>query len=231
MTHLEDAITAREAELTTARDLALEEVQAKPTGANRKAYRQACKALEDFLKAKVQPDAGEELCTGIDEVLALLQASCWKVSRSTLYEHRDQGKLRANKDGMYPASRVQEYAHRHLRKLDGTPGSEVENLQQRKTEAEVRRILSDAELRELKLRTALGELMPRSQVEIELAERAGNLKNYLNAVARSSAGRVIKLVGGDPQKAPELISWWLAMNKKAMDNYSRPILGLEDEEE
>ncbi len=231
MTALADAITAREAELTTARDLALEEVQAKPTCANRKTYRQACKALEDFLKAKAQPDTGEESYTGIDEVLTWLQGDGWKISRSTLYEHRDQGKLRANQDGMYPVSRVQEYAHRHLRKLDGTSGSEVEDLQQRKTEAEVRRILSDAELRELKLRTALGELIPRSQVEIELAERAGNLKNYLNAVARSSAGRVIKLVGGDPQKAPELISWWLAMNKKAMDNYSRPILGLEDEEE
>ena len=106
-----------------------------------------------------------------------------------------------------------------------------ENLQQQKITAEVRRILSDAELREHKLREARGEVIPKSQMEIEFSERASNLKTYFNSVARSSAGRIIKIVKGDPQKAQELITFLLGLNKKAFDNYSRPIQGLEDEED
>ena len=228
-TPLSDILEQREAELTRVRDEALQLVKNKPTGVNRKAYRKACADLEEYLQAKNEPDAGEQSFEGIPEVLTWLQQE-WKISKSTLYEHQEQGKLRPDDRGRYSLSRVQEYAADHLKRLDGSTGDKADSLQKQKTTAEVRRILSDAQLRELKLRTALGEYIPKEQVEIELAERASSLKNYFDAVARSASGRVIKLVGGDPQKAPELISWWLGMNRKAIDNYARPIQGLEDEE-
>ena len=116
-------------------------------------------------------------------------------------------------------------------KTDSPEKRTGENLQQQKITAEVRRILSDAELREHKLLAARGEVIPKSQVEIELSERASNLKTYFNSVARSSAGRIIKIVKGDPQKAQESSPSCWGSNKKAFDNYSRPIQGLEDEED
>ncbi len=113
--------------------------------------------------------------------------------------------------------------------MDGTPG-EGDTLAKRKAEAELRKIISAAKTNELKYEQLSGKLIEVSQVEIELAKRARDLMNYLDAIARSAAGRVIKLVNGDMKKESELRTWWLGMNKKAFDNYSRPIEGLDEEE-
>jgi hypothetical protein len=226
----EGALAVKETELTAARDAALEAVQAKPTGANRKAYRKACRDLEEFLRARQEPDSAERIFSSILDVVHYLDQEGWKISKTTAYDHwKREGKIKARPQGGFTISAVQEYARLHLQRKDGASGNG--DLQSQKVAAEVRRILSDAEMRELKLRTALGELMPKSQVEIELAERAGNLKTYFAAVFRSSAGRIIKIVKGDPQTAAELISFLLGLNKKAFDNYSRPIEGIEEEEE
>jgi len=234
VTTLASAIADQETALITARDAALEAVQVKPTGANRKAYRKAVRDLEGFLRAKQEPDSGEQTFASILDVVNHLDQQGWKISKSTAYDHwKKEGKIKARTAGGFTLSAVQEYARLHLQRKDGTSGEKEseDNLQQQKITAEVRRILSDAEMRELKYRAALGELMPKSQVEIELSERASNLKNYFNSVARSSAGRIIKIVKGDPQKAQELITFLLGLNKKAFDNYSRPIQGIEDEED
>lgn len=234
MTTLASAIADQETALITARDAALEAVQDKPTGVNRKAYRKACRELEEFLRAKHEPDSGEQSFASILEVVQHLDQQGWKISKSTAYDHwKKEGKIKARPAGGFTISAVMEYARMHLQRKDGTTCEKEsdESLQQQKITAEVRRILSDAELREHKLREALGEVIPKSQVEIELSERASNLKTYFNSVARSSAGRIIKIVKGDPQKAQELISFLLGLNKKAFDNYSRPIQGIEDEED
>lgn len=230
---LDNILATREAELTVARDEALQAMQARPTGVNRKAYRKASDALEQFLRAKAEPDSAEPVYRSIVDVVAYLDEQGWKISKSTAYDHwKKEGKIKARPGGGFTQSTVLDYARNHLQKKDGTTDEEPgEDLARQKQSAEIRRILSDAETRELKLRTMLGELVPKSQMEIELSDRAVHLKNYLDAVVRTSAGRIIKLVKGDPQKASELISFMLGMNRKAMDRYSRPINGLEDEED
>lgn len=229
---LDQIVAAEEERLLKERDAALGEFRGKPTKVNRQAYERANKALEEFLKAKLEPLPAEPTFASLPEVLEYLQADNWKISQSTLYEHRDAGRIRTEANGHYTLSSIREYARTFLRKSDGTPGAAVaENLGAQKMRAEINRITQDAALRELKLREQLGELIPKSVVEVELAERAGNLKSYFNAVARSSAGRIIKIVGGDPQKSAELIAWLLAMNAKAFDNYARPIHGNDETED
>jgi len=221
---LAEIVAAEEARLLAERESALEAFRCKPTGVNRKAYSKACAAVEDFLKAKLEPAPLDNAFLSLPEVLAFLQGEQWKISQSTLYEHRDAGKIRPGSDGSFSLAAAHEYARIHLRKLDGTPGAVAgENLGEQKLKAEISRIENDAALRELKLRQERGELISKSTVEAELAERANNLKSYFNAVARSSAGRIIKIVGGDPQKSADLITWLLAMNAKAFDSYARPI--------
>ena len=166
----------------------------------------------------------------INEVVQYLQADGFRISRTTAYHHwKKVGKLKANSDGSFSLSTVLKYAQAHLQKLDGTPG-EGDTLAKRKAEAELRKIISAAKTNELKYEQLSGKLIEVSQVEIELAKRARDLMNYLDAIARSAAGRVIKLVNGDMKKESELRTWWLGMNKKAFDNYSRPIEGLDEEE-
>ncbi len=231
MTSLGAALNTREAELRAALDAAFEAARQKPTVANRRELKKAERALGDFQK-ELAEDSGEAVYRNIPEMVAALDADGWKVSDSTAYEHRDQGKLRLRSDGTIPESSATDYARHHLRKKDGTPGSIAgESPQEQKLQEEILRIRADRLQRELKYRESSGELIPRNQVEIEMAERASNLRSYLDAVARSSAGRIIKVSGGDPQKAPELITYLLGMYRKAMDNYSRPIKGFEEEED
>lgn len=219
-----DAIAA----LTSSRDKALEVATASPTASNRKALRLAQKALDEHQSQPAHP--GEESFSGISDVIEYLYQQGWKISRSSAYDHwKKEGKLRARADGRFDLAAVLAYARDHLQRNDGSPGGA--NLAEDKQRAEIARIRADTETRELKLRQLTRELIPRSQVEVELADRATSLRGYLDAVARSGAARVIKLVGGDPQKAPELIAWWIGMNRKAIDNYSRPIQGIEDDEE
>lgn len=230
MTDLATAIAAEEQRLRAERDAAFQLASQRPTTKNRRAYKQSESALEEFQRAQLE-DAGEAVYRNIPEMVAALDADGWKVSDSTAYEHREQGKLRLNDGGSITETRALDYARAHLRRKDGTPGHQTSNLQEEKAREEIMRIREDRLMRTLKRQEATGELIPRNQVEIELSERAINLRTYLDAVARSSSGRIIKVVGGDPQLAPELIAFLLGMFRKAMDNYSRPIAGFEEEEE
>lgn len=233
MTTPETDITAtidqEETRLLKHRDDCLDLAKRKPTGANLKALKKAETALSDFRAARYE-SAGGQIFDSLMDVIAFLDMDGWKISKSTAYEHKDEGKVRPGADGKYSLATVQKYAQDHLQRKDGgSPG--VINLQEDKLRGHIRQISADAEMRELKLQERRGELIPREHVEVELAARAGDLKTHLDASARSASTRIIKLVGGDVQKAPELISFMLGINRKVLDNYSRPIQGPDEEEE
>jgi len=230
MTNLSAAIDKQEQQLRTAAEAAFALAKEKPTGANRKAYKLAEKALDDYLRALAEVD-GEPVYKNIPELVEALDAAGWKISISTAYEHRDAQKLNLRSDGRIGEAEAIDYARRHLSRKDGTSVDTEENPQAQKVREEILRIRADRQQRELKYQEQLGQLIPRNQVEIELAERASNLRTYHEAIARSSAGRIVKIVGGDPAKTSELVVYLLGLFKKAMDNYSRPIKGFEEQEE
>src|SRR6266498_3723308 len=125
MDNLDAALTAEENKLISARDSALVLAQVKPTGVNRKAYKKACRDLEEFLKAKNDPGETEQTFASVLEVVDYLDSAGWKISKSTVYDHwKKDGKLKARADGSFVLSTVQEYARHHLQYKDGTPGSD-----------------------------------------------------------------------------------------------------------
>jgi hypothetical protein len=225
---IEITIEAHETELQAAVNAALETARLRPTGKNVGTLKKAQKELEGYRAAQLE--TGETVFTSISQMVDFLSGENWKIGNSTAYEHRDQGKLKLSEDGSIVESVALAYAHEHLQKKDGGKGEKDNGLQHEKLQKEINRIDFDGKLRGLKYKQALGELIEREQVEIELSSRATNLKNFLDNVARKGAGRMVKLVGGDPQKTSQLIEYLLGMNRKAFDNYSRPIDGLEDEE-
>jgi len=228
-TNITATIDQEETRLVKFRDDALELAKRKPTGANLKTLKRAETALNEFRTARYETSTEETFATLMD-VVNHLDADGWKISKSSAYEHKDEGKIRPGQDGKYTLAAIEEYARQYLQRKDGSSPAAA-NLQEEKLRGEIRRISSDAEMRELKLKERQGELIPREHVEVELASRAGDLKTHLDASARSSATRIIKLVKGDIQLAPELISFMLGINRKVLDNYSRPIQGPDEEEE
>lgn len=203
----------------------------RPTIAHRKAHKAAEDALADFLKARNEPEPAEPVFSGVMDALEYLQGENWKISKSKLYDDFNSGKLRAESDGTFPLANVMEYARLHLRKEDGTPGAIAAgpSLQEQKIMEEVGRIRADRLQREMKLRETSGELIKKSDVEIEHAKRIVYLRSDLKNVFRSGAVEIIRMVGGDPQKAPALIAYGVGLVDASMDRYARPInVGEED---
>lgn len=231
MLALDDSIAREETRLRAEKDAAYTLVIKKPTIANRKAYAAAEKALTDFLRALSEPVSAEQLFSGLPEVLDYLQAENWKIQKTKLYDDFAASRLLAEKDGSFPLASVLDYARLHLRKEDGTPGTVAAgpSLQEQKIREEVGRINADRRMRELKLKEATGELIRRSEVEIEFAKRIIYLRSDLKNVFRSGSMDIIKQVGGDPQKAPALIAYGVGLVDSAMDRYSRPLRIGDDE--
>ncbi len=211
----------------TAYELALK----RPTVANRKAHKAAEDALAEFLKARHEPEPTEPVFDGVTKVLEYLQGDNWKIAKTKLYDDINSGKLHAEPDGTFRPANVIEYARLHLRKEDGTPGTVAAgpSLQEQKIMEEVGRIRADRLQREMKLRETSGELIKKSDVEIEHAKRIVYLRSDLKNIFRAGAVEIIRMVGGDPQKAPALIAYGVGLVDAAMDRYARPIRVGEDE--
>lgn len=225
MADLSSDIALEESRLRTEKDNAYALAMRKPTIANRKAYTAAERALSDFLKALNEQETAEPAYSGLPEVLDYLQDDNWKIQKSKLYDDFSAGKIKAEHDGSFLLASVLEYARLHLQKLDGTPGTVagLPSLQEQKILEEVGRTRADRLMREMALKEKIGELIKKSEVEIEHAKRVIYLRSDLKNVFRAGAVEIIRMVGGDPQKAPALISYGCGMVDNALDRYARPI--------
>ena len=156
-------------------------------------------------------------------VVKYLQEQGYKVSKSTAYKHQQQGKIRAEADGSFSLESVQEYARRWLKPADGSDKvwDESGRLQRDKLRAETKKIQAQARLAELKSQVMADSYMPRTQYEMDLAARAQLFKSDLTTFARGRAGDIIEVAGGDPGRAPELISWLLAEFEEFLGRYAR----------
>jgi len=232
MTTAQDQLTAaldqQEATLRAAADDALDRAQRKPTQENRKAHKAAEAALLQFIKDRHGPET-EESFKGLPEVLAYLENEGWKIGKTKLYDDFSNQKIKAEKDRSIRLSSVLDYARVNLQKNDGTKGGDAVTLQEEKQREEMLRTRIDRQQRELKYKEASGELIRKSDVEGALAKRGIYLKTDFKNIFRSGAVEIIKLVGGDPQKAPALISYGCGLVDEAMDRYTRPIQGFEED--
>lgn len=217
----------QEQRLKAAVDDALQLAKRKPTRANMGHYRKAEKALAEYLQER---DGSQPGFANVMEVVDYLDAAGWKIGKTTGYDHVKERKLCPESTGRFSVSAVMEYARIHLQRKDGTPGVVAgASLQEQKLIEEIERIKVDRQQRDLKYRTSTGELVPKSEVEGELAKRASYLKSDLKNVFRAGAVEIIKTVKGDPQLAPELIAYGVRLVDEMLDRYARPIKGFDEE--
>lgn len=221
----ESDIAREEARLRAEKDAAYELAVRRPTITNRKAYAAKEKDLADFLKALTEPEPGERIFKGVLEVLEYLEGEHWKIGKTKLYDDFNQGLLVAQPAGTILMGDVLDYARRELHKQDGTSGVTAggSSLQEQKILEEIGRIRADRLQREMKLKESTGELIKKSEVEIQFAKRIIYLKSDLKNIFRAGAVEIIRMVDGDPQKAALLIGYGVRIIDEAMDRYARPI--------
>jgi len=95
-----------------------------------------------------------------------------------------------------------------------------DSLQKERMAAETLKMKAQAEHWQTKTRALTGSFVPRELFEMELAKRAGVMKNDLESFARSEAPGIISIVEGKPEKAPGLIQWLLNRIEDFLHRYA-----------
>lgn len=157
-------------------------------------------------------------------VLAYLKDHGYKASKSSLYLHAGHGKIHPRKDdGLFHVRDVEKYAKIFLKRRGGVPQRlprVIESLQKERLTAETLKMKAQAEHWQTKTRALTGSFVPRELFEMELAKRAGVMKNDLENFARSEAPGIISVVEGNPEKASDLIQWLLNRIEDFLHRYA-----------
>lgn len=142
-------------------------------------------------------------------VLKYLKEAGWRISKSTLNRHiKTDRKLIRQSDGTFTIKAVERYAEAFL-KQEATGKRVQENtddLQRQKLEQELKNLRLKNERDTFSYDKDRGLYVPKEQMEIELATRAGILIAGLKHWIVSNTAEWINLVGGDTRKAGELIT-------------------------
>lgn len=199
----------------------LKDYQADSTSARLNDWQKAEGALEAFvveLWGKHFQD--EKVLQNALAVVDHLAAQGWKVKKSTVYNHRKEGKIRPQPDGSFRIADVVRYAETYLRRKDGGQSGKLDKLQERKLIAEAGKTEAQEEYWRNRNRAASGSFIPKEEHERDLARRAAVFRSDLETFARSEAGEIVSLVVGDAGKIPELVGWMLGQFDGFLANYS-----------
>jgi len=148
-----------------------------------------------------------ETLTNVQAVLAYLLDAGWQVSQSGLYKHRKAGKIASETDGTFQRKTVDKYAKLYLRqKATGKKKQDhLDELQWSKLEKELEKLEIDNTRARLKRDVELEKYIPRDEMYLEMASRAGVLDAGLDYWIRTTAAEWVRLVDGDLQKVGALI--------------------------
>jgi hypothetical protein len=147
----------------------------------------------------------QENFKNLREVVAYLKGQSWKVSQATVYKHQNEGKIKSERDGTFTLKHVLRYARGFLMLREAKQKVDDEELQRRKTKAEIRRIDEQGKFARIKRMVEEGKYILRDQFELELAARAAVLEAGLKYAIQAKAGEWIDAVKGDHERTGDLI--------------------------
>lgn len=167
---------------------------------------------------------GNQNFKAVKDVLNYLQGAGRKISQSQLYKDLKQGALRRQKDGTFRLRDVDNYASAlpALSLPDGVQ-DEMGELTRRELEEKVAKTRAQRMAIEFDSDIKRGRYILREDVSLELASRAGTLDMTLRSTFRLYAADYIRLVGGDVDKAEELVAEFEKNLDAALTEFSRPM--------
>lgn len=186
------------------------------------------RALEEALarrdgpaQAEAEPEEADRF-PNLMRVLDYLRAEGWKIGKSQLYQHRKEGRIRAEADGTYTRRAVDRYAKLFLKRTDGRDRrqDELEELQRAKLRAEKEKTEAQARHWELRTRIERGYYVRRADVEQALAARAVLLRAGYEDFVRGEADRIVAVCEGSPERVPDLIAFLLDAGEEWFDRYA-----------
>ena len=183
-------------------------VKEDPSAQNLKNMKASEDALTEFSVNQGGGKTGENFAN-IAAVFKYLEESGWKVSDKSLYRHINiERKLLRQSDGTFSRKAVDVYAAAYLKQTaTGKKKQEaIDDLQRQKLDEELKNIRIKNKRDQFNFDKDQGLFVPREQLEIELATRAGIFLAGLKHWTQANAADWIDLVGGDTKKVGELIN-------------------------
>jgi hypothetical protein len=154
------------------------------------------------------------------EVLTYLQGEGWKVSQSTLYKHVKDAKLRPAEDGTFALKTVRAYAQTHLQLASTRKKAADEDLQRTKLQLDINVQEEKLKREKLKREAEEGRLIPREDVDLELAARAVVQDHEWTRVIQSRASEIIALVEGNADRASELVRFLMDVKDEVLNEFA-----------
>lgn len=203
------------------------EYQNNATAANLRDWEAAQSALDKFAAQLAGADGvtSDKPLANLADVLDYLKESDWKVTKTTLYRHHKEGRIVPRSDGSYLLRDVERYARTWLKQVSTGKkiADKVEELQRRKLEIELENLALDNKRKTLNYGRETGALIPREQVENELATRAGILDAGLKHWIQSRAAEWIRMTDGDTKKVGDLINRMNHDLDEHINTYAAPL--------
>jgi phage terminase Nu1 subunit (DNA packaging protein) len=182
----------------------------EPSTARKKIWEESKRSLSDqeahLMEKYGKEQAAPDTFATQQDVLVYLKAGGYKIEKSALSNHV-RTRLLIKKQGVFRRQDVDKYADLHLQ--SGATGQKAADkklagLQERKLKAETDRTEEQARKAKLEREAMEGKMLPRADVELELAARAVVIDSGISGLIQSHAATWIDLVAGDQAKLPDL---------------------------
>ena len=211
--------------LYAAQGQCLSTYQASPTAQHKKDYDAAREGYRDRLSELWRRYMqSEEYLKNRLEAVQWLRDQGYKVGKSKLYNDAASGKLKVCNDGSIRVSDLEDYVARQgmepLREST-EPDEAAEDLQREKIKEELRKLQLQNERQEFERARLEGKYIPRENLELELASRAGVLDSGLRTDIKTHARDWVHLVGGQADRVPDLVEAMLDVLDRRLNEYAR----------
>lgn len=143
----------------------------------------------------------------LEEVRRHLEAKGFKTSRSSINRHKQEGYILPAGGGVFTVQAIAKYMKFLEGKGFGPPDAKADATgpNSRFQAARADKMEQEALLLRIKTQAEQGKYLPRIKVEQDLAARVMMLKSGFRHLIQSGASEFVHLVGGDPNKIPDLM--------------------------
>jgi len=198
----------------------------EPYTARKKAWEESKRSLSDQ-EAHLMEKYGKEQTAPAtfvtqQDVLVYLKAGGYKIEKSALSNHV-RTRMLIKKDGCFKRKAVDSYAELHLQ--SGATGQtaadkKTTDLMERKLKAECLRTEEQALRAKIEREASEDKLIPRDEVELELAGRAVALEAGYDHMVYTRAAEWIDVVCGDQSRVDRLIGAMLDAKNDWLNQYA-----------
>ncbi len=188
----------------------LKAYQKEPTAQKKRDWDAAREGLEQCMdrlwSIYLAPGSAEALKNRI-EAVSWLKEQGYKVGKTKFYDDVKAGKVKLKNDGSVPISELERYVRSEgLIPLSRATGHHGEDeLSEQKLKKEIEKLDWENRKREFEYERELGNYIPREELELELASRAGVLDSGLRTKIKAHARDWVRLVEGLPDRVPNLV--------------------------